>query len=99
MAAGEAVTLQLGPYAGCVGSHWWGLQVGGGRRTGGGTGRDREGARRSPARRPPQAAAPRGSAELGSGALLRAAGGREESRTPRLIALELKGSAGRAGTG
>nr|XP_047905127.1 protein misato homolog 1 isoform X2 [Anser cygnoides] len=26
MAAGEAVTLQLGPYAGCVGSHWWGLQ-------------------------------------------------------------------------
>lgn len=71
MAAGEAVTLQLGPYAGCVGSHWWGLQ----------------------------AAAPRGSAELGSGALLRAAGGREESRTPRLIALELKGSAGRAGTG
>lgn len=35
MAAGEAVTLQLGPYAGCVGSHWWGLQVGGGRRPGG----------------------------------------------------------------
>ncbi|XP_066842004.1 protein misato homolog 1 isoform X1 [Anser cygnoides] len=71
MAAGEAVTLQLGPYAGCVGSHWWGLQ----------------------------AAAPRGSAELGSGALLRAAGGREESRTPRLIALELKGGVGSLGRG
>ncbi|XP_019478637.1 protein misato homolog 1 [Meleagris gallopavo] len=26
--AGEAVTLQLGHYAGCVGAHWWGLQVG-----------------------------------------------------------------------
>ncbi|XP_052561494.1 protein misato homolog 1 isoform X1 [Tympanuchus pallidicinctus] len=24
--AGEAVTLQLGHYAGCVGAHWWGLQ-------------------------------------------------------------------------
>ncbi|KAI6072921.1 Protein misato-like protein 1 isoform X2 [Aix galericulata] len=71
MAAGEAVTLQLGPYAGCVGSHWWGLQ----------------------------AAAPPGPAELGGGTLLRAAGGREESRTPRLIALELKGSAGRDGGG
>ncbi|KAK4807568.1 hypothetical protein QYF61_003357 [Mycteria americana] len=23
---GEAVTLQLGHYAGCVGAHWWGLQ-------------------------------------------------------------------------
>lgn len=26
--AGEVVTLQLGHYAGCVGAHWWGLQVG-----------------------------------------------------------------------
>ncbi|XP_021232324.1 protein misato homolog 1 isoform X2 [Numida meleagris] len=26
--AGEAVTLQLGHYAGCVGAHWWGLQRG-----------------------------------------------------------------------
>ncbi|KAM6037836.1 protein misato homolog 1 isoform 2-T2 [Theristicus caerulescens] len=26
-AAGEAVTLQLGHYAGCVGAHWWGLQA------------------------------------------------------------------------
>uniref|UniRef100_A0A8D0HKW2 Protein misato homolog 1 n=1 Tax=Sphenodon punctatus TaxID=8508 RepID=A0A8D0HKW2_SPHPU len=26
MAAGAAVTLQLGHYAGCVGAHWWGLQ-------------------------------------------------------------------------
>ncbi|XP_063213202.1 protein misato homolog 1 isoform X3 [Chroicocephalus ridibundus] len=25
--AGEAVTLQLGQYAGCAGAHWWGLQV------------------------------------------------------------------------
>ncbi|KAM6039481.1 protein misato homolog 1 isoform 2-T2 [Chlamydotis macqueenii] len=25
--AGEAVTLQLGHYAGCVGAHWWGLQA------------------------------------------------------------------------
>ncbi|XP_068024963.1 protein misato homolog 1 isoform X2 [Melanerpes formicivorus] len=24
---GEAVTLQLGHYAGCVGAHWWGLQA------------------------------------------------------------------------
>ncbi|XP_055648344.1 protein misato homolog 1 isoform X1 [Falco peregrinus] len=24
---GEAVTLQLGQYAGCVGAHWWGLQA------------------------------------------------------------------------
>ncbi|XP_054038943.1 protein misato homolog 1 isoform X2 [Rissa tridactyla] len=24
---GEAVTLQLGQYAGCAGAHWWGLQV------------------------------------------------------------------------
>ncbi|XP_074665783.1 protein misato homolog 1 isoform X1 [Strix aluco] len=24
---GEAVTLQLGRYAGCVGAHWWGLQA------------------------------------------------------------------------
>nr|XP_060614140.1 protein misato homolog 1 [Anolis sagrei ordinatus] len=24
--AREVVTLQLGPYAGCVGAHWWGLQ-------------------------------------------------------------------------
>ncbi|KAM6234210.1 protein misato homolog 1 [Porphyrio hochstetteri] len=24
---GEAVTLQLGGYAGCVGAHWWGLQA------------------------------------------------------------------------
>ncbi|XP_042296905.1 protein misato homolog 1 [Sceloporus undulatus] len=26
--AREVVTLQLGPYAGCVGAHWWGLQEG-----------------------------------------------------------------------
>ncbi|XP_051497219.1 protein misato homolog 1 isoform X2 [Apus apus] len=25
--AGEAVTLQLGQFAGCVGTHWWGLQA------------------------------------------------------------------------
>lgn len=24
---GDVVTLQLGHYAGCVGAHWWGLQV------------------------------------------------------------------------
>lgn len=59
----------------------------------------RGGARRSFTRSPPQAAAPPGPAELVAGTLLRAAGGREESRTPRLIALELKGSAGRDGGG
>lgn len=39
--AGEVVTLQLGHYTGCVGAHWWGLQVGRrgrGRSRGGGWG-------------------------------------------------------------
>ncbi|XP_053906628.1 protein misato homolog 1 isoform X3 [Cuculus canorus] len=63
---GEAVTLQLGHYAGCVGAQWWGLQ----------------------------AAPGRGSPELRRSALLRterALGGRERL-TPRLVALELKGT-------
>lgn len=37
---GEAVTLQLGHYAGCVGAHWWGLQVWGGAGAAGGDERD-----------------------------------------------------------
>uniref|UniRef100_A0A8B9MU04 Protein misato homolog 1 n=1 Tax=Accipiter nisus TaxID=211598 RepID=A0A8B9MU04_9AVES len=71
---GEAVTLQLGHYAGCVGAHWWGLQAA---------------ALRSPAE----------AAELRAAALFRAgreAGGRE-SHTPRLVALELKGTGGAGG--
>lgn len=105
---GEAVTLQLGRYAGCVGTHWWGMQVRGGGRGGGdpeaGPGRGGAGLSRCPGPLSPQAAALRGpaeAAELRPAALLRAgraAGGRE-THTPRLVALELKGTAGRGGRG
>ncbi|KAM4755817.1 protein misato homolog 1 isoform 2-T2 [Cyanocitta cristata] len=73
---GEAVTLQLGHYSGCVGAHWWGLQAA---------------ALRSPAE----------PAELRAAALLRfgRGPGGPETPTPRLVALELKGTAGWGGSG
>uniref|UniRef100_A0A8C3Y2S5 Protein misato homolog 1 n=1 Tax=Catharus ustulatus TaxID=91951 RepID=A0A8C3Y2S5_CATUS len=73
---GEAVTLQLGHYSGCVGAHWWGLQA--------------AALRSAPER-----------AELRASALLRfgRGPGGTESPTPRLVALELKGTAGWGGSG
>lgn len=88
--AGEVVTLQLGHYAGCVGAHWWGLQVGRrgrGRSRGGGGGRELR-SHRLPSVLPPQRCPPEGT-ELSHAALLRAG---RDGCTPRLIALELKGT-------
>ncbi|XP_063276463.1 protein misato homolog 1 isoform X2 [Prinia subflava] len=76
---GEAVTLQLGHYSGCVGAHWWGLQV--------------RGLQAAALRSPPEPA------ELRAAALLRSGPGPNETPTPRLVALELKGGVGPLGAG